>query len=512
MLFNSPEFLLVFFPATLLGFFLLARLSTETAAAWLGIASLVFYGWWSLDAVPLLVGSICSNFAVSRWLVPTASLSEQTRRYLMYGAVGANLALLGFFKYANFFVDNMNAGLVASGGSAVEALNIALPIGISFYTFTQIAFLVDCWKGKVAERNFSHYLLFVTYFPHLIAGPVLHHSQMMPQFASAQTYRFNSRTVFAGLTIFALGLAKKVIIADSLADFVNPAFEQAALGETVSFVDGWAAAVGYALQLYFDFSGYSDMAIGISLCFGVQLPINFNAPYRATSIIEFWRRWHISLSTFLRDYLYIPLGGNKLGPVRRHLNLFITMVLGGLWHGASWNFVLWGALHGLFLAVNHAWRRITGPARFGLLGRCAAWFVTFTCVCIAWVLFRAADLTTAASIYRGMMGLNGVVLPEQVANLVPFLKSMVYTVGKMPTLGGGSVMGVFEQLVITVFGLAVALFAKQVVALSTSARLGLICLGAGFAMHSIFFALPKEFSKRGPSTLLTAGVGQTSAG
>jgi alginate O-acetyltransferase complex protein AlgI len=493
MLFNSPEFLLAFFPATLLGFFLLARLSTEAAAAWLGAASLVFYGWWSLEAVPLLLGSIGCNFAVSRWLVPTAPLSEQARRHLMYGAVATNLALLGFFKYANFFVDNMNAGLGASGGSAVEALSIVLPIGISFYTFTQIAFLVDGWKGKVAERNFSHYLLFVTYFPHLIAGPVLHHSQMMPQFASAQTYRFNPRTVFAGLTIFSVGLAKKVIVADSLADFVNPAFDQAALGETVSFIDGWAAAVGYALQLYFDFSGYSDMAIGISLCFGVQLPINFNSPYRATSIIDFWRRWNISLSTFLRDYLYIPLGGNKLGPVRRHINLFITMVFGGLWHGASWNFVLWGALHGIFLAVNHAWRHFTGAARFGIAGRCAAWFITFICVCIAWVLFRAADLTTAASIYRGMMGLNGVVLPEQVANLLPFLKSMIYTVGKMPTLGAGSVMGVFEQLVITVFGLAIALLGKQAIELSSNARLGLICLGAGFAMHSIFFALPKEF-------------------
>jgi alginate O-acetyltransferase complex protein AlgI len=268
----------------------------------------------------------------------------------------------------------------------------------------------------VKERKFIHYLLFVTYFPHLIAGPVLHHAQMMPQFAKPSTYRPDYDKIALGVAIFAIGLAKKVLIANSLAEYADGYYRGIEQGLTPPIVVSWFGTLAYTFQIYFDFSGYSDMAIGLSLFFGVRLPVNFFSPYKSTSIIEFWRRWHISLSTFLRDYLYFPLGGNRNGPTRRYVNLLITMVLGGLWHGANWTFVLWGTAHGLMLIVNHAWRNFrsagTKPARElsraqSRLRICAAWFVTFFCVNASWVLFRAKTLEEAARVYRGLFGFNG---------------------------------------------------------------------------------------------------------
>ncbi|VWX58011.1 Alginate O-acetyltransferase complex protein AlgI [Burkholderiales bacterium 8X] len=408
MLFNSYAFIFFFFPLVVLGFFLIGARNVRAAAGFLALASLFFYGWWSIEALPLLVASICFNYWAGLKLTPAPDRSDRSRKRFLILVLAINLGVLAVFKYANFFVGNVNEGLAASGLAPLPLLHIALPIGISFYTFTQIAFLVDCWQGKVRERSFIHYVLFVTYFPHLIAGPVLHHAQMMPQFANPSTYRIDADKVALGLGIFTFGLAKKLLIADPMGQYADLMFNGVHNGVLPSLYTAWFGVLAYTLQIYFDFSGYSDMAIGLSLCLGVQLPLNFNSPYKSTSIIEFWRRWHISLSTFLRDYLYVPLGGNRKGPARRYLNLFLTMLLGGLWHGAAWTFVIWGALHGAYLMINHLWvakvRRGRPASRFGhVLG----WMLTFVCVMIAWVVFRAESMHAAVAVYQGMLGLHG---------------------------------------------------------------------------------------------------------
>ncbi|MFZ3032626.1 MAG: MBOAT family O-acyltransferase [Parvibaculum sp.] len=324
-------------------------------------------------------------------------------------AVASNLLLLGYYKYADFF----GASIASLFNLPSPFDQILLPLGISFFTFTQIAFLVDTYKGKASEYNYIHYLLFVSYFPHLIAGPILHHKQMMPQFAKAETYRIDAENISVGLTIFAIGLIKKVLIADRLSLIATPIFSASLHDGHPAFVEAWAGALAYTLQLYFDFSGYSDMAIGLSRIFNIKLPLNFNSPYKATNIIEFWRRWHITLSTFLRDYLYIPLGGNRKGKRRRYINLFLTMLLGGLWHGAAWTFVAWGALHGVYLIINHGFRAAHQRSgmllgRFQKLGTLAAGILTFLVVVVGWVVFRAENFHSAQVMLTGMFGGFGV--------------------------------------------------------------------------------------------------------
>ena len=396
----------------LLGFFQLARLSPRYAAAWLALASLFFYGYWNPAYIGLLLVSIVANYSFGTWIAKAGVKGgARVRKRLLVAALAANLLLLSYYKYANFFLGAVNdvAGTHWSFGE------IILPLGISFFTFTQIAFLVDIYQGKVKEYNFVHYLLFVTYFPHLIAGPILHHKEMMPQFAHAATYRFNANNLALGMTIFVLGLAKKVVLADAFAEFPGPIFAAVHEGGQPMLFEGWIAALSYTLQLYFDFSGYSDMAIGLSLMFGVRLPLNFHSPYKSVNIIEFWRRWHITLSRFLRDYLYIPLGGNREGKLRRYFNLMATMLLGGLWHGAGWTFVVWGGLHGVYLAINHGWQTFKqglGWGEGGWLMRKLSLLLTFLAVVVAWVFFRAPDFSSATSVLSGMAGLNGISLSE----------------------------------------------------------------------------------------------------
>lgn len=409
MLFNSHIFIFGFLPVVVVGFYLLARLSHKLAAFWLAAASLLFYGWWDVRFVGLLLASIGFNFGVG--YVLGKQLSTLLKPLLIV-AIGINLLVLGYFKYANFFIENLGQ-LV---GTAVIAREYILPLGISFFTFTQIAFLVDTYQAKVKEYNFIHYLLFVTYFPHLIAGPVLHHKDMMPQFARPATYQFNPENLLVGLTIFFIGLFKKVVLADGIAKFVGPVFAAHYAGIGLTFLDAWGGALCYSLQLYFDFSGYSDMAIGLSRLFGVVLPINFHSPYKAVNIIEFWRRWHITLSHFLRDYLYFPLGGNRKGGRRRYANLLLTMVLGGLWHGAGWTYIVWGAVHGGYLVINHGWQQLckrywqppSSPVLHGL-----SVLLTFLAVVVAWVVFRADSISTAVGILKAMAGLNGFALPVE---------------------------------------------------------------------------------------------------
>lgn len=414
MLFNSQSFLLLFLPAVLAGFFLLGRRSTVAAAWWLAVASLFFYGYWNPRLLPLLLASVVLNYRFG------VLLRNRPRRRWLAAGVAANLLALGWFKYAGFLAATVHLPIPA----------IVLPVGISFFTFTQIAFLVDTFQGKVSESRFVHYVLFVTYFPHLVAGPVLHHKEMMPQFADPRIYRPRALDFAVGATIFFAGLAKKVLIADNIAPYANAVFNH---GGSPSLLVAWGGVLAYAFQLYFDFSGYSDMAIGLSRLFGVRLPLNFNSPYQAANISQFWRCWHMTLSRFLRDYLYLPLGGNRRGKVRRYANLMATMLLGGLWHGAGWNFVIWGGLHGLYLAVHHAWTALRLP----LERRCAT-AITFLAVCYAWVFFRATDLHGALAMARGMSGANGIALPDAFASRLGSLLPAMERLGVTFYGGGGS--------------------------------------------------------------------------
>ena len=365
----------------------------------LAAASLFFYGAWRPVYLLLLIVSIAVNFALGLRME-----DPLRRRAIGTFGVALNLAVLCYFKYTNFIFDSLNT----LTGAPLPFVNIVLPLGISFFTFQQIAYLVDVMRGVKVERDIVSYTLFVSFFPHLIAGPLVHHAEMIPQFKRGRTGR-SALLAARGLAIFAAGLFKKVVIADNLAQFVSPVFAHLDAGGGVATSWAWLATLAYSLQIYFDFSGYSDMAIGLALLFGIRLPVNFRSPYQATSIIEFWRRWHITLSRFLRDYLYIPLGGKRLGEQRRYINLLVTMLLGGLWHGAGWNFLVWGGLHGLYLSINHLWRGWRGSkpevSIAGLVVKGACWAITFFAVVVAWVFFRAK---TAAGAWQMLQGLFGV--------------------------------------------------------------------------------------------------------
>src|SRR5437762_6678539 len=395
MLFSTYTFLFQFLPATVLAFAAARRHSPRAGIMVLAGASLFFYGAWRPVYLLLLIGSIAVNFGFGLRM-------EDPLRRRAAGSFGValNLAVLCYFKYTNFIFDSLNV----LTGVPLPFVNIILPLGISFFTFQQIAYLVDVMRGARVERDIVSYTLFVSFFPHLIAGPLVHHAEMIPQFKRGRTGR-SALLAARGLAIFAAGLFKKVVIADNLAQFVSPVFAHLDAGGGVTTPWAWLATLAYSLQIYFDFSGYSDMAIGLALLFGIRLPVNFRSPYRAASIIEFWRRWHITLSRFLRDYLYIPLGGNRLGGQRRYVNLMVTMLLGGLWHGAAWNFFIWGGLHGLYLCINHLCRGRHGePKRTPPLAKALGWIVTFFCVVIAWVFFRARTAGGAWQMLQGLFG------------------------------------------------------------------------------------------------------------
>ncbi len=412
MLFNSQEFLLVFLPMTLAGFYLLRALGGGSSnLAWLTLASLFFYGWWNPSYIPLLVGSTAANFALGRLI---DRREDRWRRHLLALGIAGNLALIAVYKYAGFFASNLNQVF----GTDLPVSHAAIPLGISFFTFQQIVYLCDVHARKMPRHSYFDHLLVVSFFPHLIAGPIVHVKELLPQFTSPRQARATHARFSVGLTILMIGLFKKVVLADGIAVYADPVFTAAAAGQAVGMLTAWGGALAYTCQLYFDFSGYSDMAVGLAVLFGVRLPINFFSPYKTTSIIEFWRRWHISLSRFLRDYLYVPLGGSRRGPGRRYVNLLITMLLGGLWHGAGWTFVLWGGLHGLYLVVNHLWRSLRhrlGIDRPSRAGAFAGWLLTFLSVVVAWVLFRAESLDAARHMLAGMAGLNGVDLPANLA-------------------------------------------------------------------------------------------------
>lgn len=395
MLFNSYPFIFFFLPAVFVGYYaLLHRRMLLGAKGYLVAASLLFYSWWNVTYLPLILGSMLFNYVIGNSLNDNHRWLKMHKKGLLAFGIAANLALLGYFKYTDFFLETVNS----LTGASMPMLHLALPLAISFFTFQQIAYLVDSYRKETKEYDFLNYALFVTFFPQLIAGPIVHHAEMMPQFASRWNLVKNYRHIAAGLFIFSIGLFKKVILADTFATWANAGFEHAAL---LNAAEAWMASLSYTFQLYFDFSGYTDMAIGAALLFNIKLPLNFNSPYKALSIQEFWHRWHLTLSRFLRDYVYIPLGGNRHGNVHTHLNLFLTFLLGGIWHGAGWTFVIWGVLHGIGIVVHRIWKN-AGKAMPPL----PAWILTFGFVNITWVFFRATSWEQALQMLGAMFALS----------------------------------------------------------------------------------------------------------
>jgi alginate O-acetyltransferase complex protein AlgI len=396
MLLNSYEFIFAFLPLSLVVYYALRPLGASAGALTMLVLSVVFYWFWAGANTVLLVISIVTNFALAHCIWRGQSRPRVALRWLLLGIV-LNLGYLGYFKYSHFVVEQIL-------GVKSAYLAQVLPLGISFFTFTQLMYLTDLYRGRAKLESPFVYGAFVTLYPHLPAGPLYHYSEIMPQL-KAPAERAFWEDLSVGWTIFVFGLAKK-ILADRFAPIADAAFSAPADGLTV--YAAWAGVLGYSLQIYFDFSGYTDMAIGIARMFGIVFPENFRSPYKATDIIDFWRRWHMTLSRFLRDYVYIPLGGNRYGEARRFTNILLTMLIGGLWHGANWTFILWGGLHGAFLVINHAWRLL--PARVAIPTALSI-ALTFCCVTLAWVPFRARDLAQTATIFQAMLGIGARALP-----------------------------------------------------------------------------------------------------
>lgn len=406
MLFNSGAFLFVFLPLTLIVFHLAKEKGVvREFQVWvLLLASAFFYTWWNPPYLALLIISISINYALG--LLIAARFFPSL--FLIVG-LASNLGLIGYFKYAGFLIQNAN---IALGEMVFVVPDILLPLGISFFTFQQIAYLVDIKRGSPGETSFPRYALFVSFFPQLIAGPIVHYRTFGPQISTLGRSGLTYENVTVGLSIFIIGLFKKVVIADNLSSFANPLFSATGRPE---FFEAWGGVLAYTFQIYFDFSGYSDMAIGLGRLFGIVLPVNFASPYKAGNIIEFWRRWHITLSRFLTEYLYIPLGGNRLGRLRQFVNVMVTMLLGGLWHGANWTFVVWGGFHAFLLILNHLYRLICPnwrtPSRYW---RGVGWALTFLSIVVTWVFFRADNLGRSFEILAAMSGANGISVPTQI--------------------------------------------------------------------------------------------------
>lgn len=405
MLFNSYVFILVFLPIVLTSYYLLIRLkNTYYTKGFLVLASLFFYSYWEISFLPILLFSITFNFLTAEWMNKTEKF--KLRKTLLIIGIIFNLCFLGYFKYMDFFITNINNAFQTD----FALLKLALPLGISFVTFQKIAFLVDTYRGETKGYHIIDYAFFVTFFPQLIAGPIVHHKEIIPQLLDENKFKVNFDNISRGAYIFALGLFKKVMIADTFAKWANDGYNNVA---ALSLYDSWVTTLSYTFQLYFDFSGYCDMAIGLALLFNIRLPINFNSPYKALDIQDFWRRWHMTLGRFFTQYVYIPLGGSRNGSFRTYLNIFIIFFLSGFWHGAGWTFVIWGILHGVASIIYRFW------SGFNIrLPKVIAWFITFMFVHLAWVFFRSPDIATAKQMLSIMFNIGGFVFPERIANLI----------------------------------------------------------------------------------------------
>lgn len=413
MLFNSYEFIFAFLPITFfIYFYLNNKRLIDISKGFLVFSSLFFYSWWNISYLPIILSSMFINYLIGGLLsnIVDKGAKNLSRKSVLVVGIIANLSLLGYFKYFDFFLENVNYSL----GTDISLLHLTLPLAISFFTFQQIAYLVDSYRKETKEYDFLNYALFVTFFPQLIAGPIVHHKEMMPQFANIRNKVISYRNIAKGVFVFSIGLFKKVVIADTFSVWATAGFDSSV---PLNFFEAWATSLSYTFQLYFDFSGYTDMAIGLALLFNIRLPINFNSPYKATNIQDFWRRWHITLSRFLKDYIYIPLGGNRKGEFRTYANLLMTFVLGGIWHGAGWTFVFWGFLHGIALVIQRAWNQ-TGLR----LWKWLAWLITFNFVNIGWVFFRAKEWDDAVHVLSAMFSFDYIVLPGSLKSHLISLK------------------------------------------------------------------------------------------
>lgn len=469
MLFNSAEFLFLFLPIALAGFYFIGNQNRGAALLWLTACSLVFYAVWRPLNVLLIAPSIAINYILARILLAWSEKHPARGRLVLIAGIIFNLCFLGYFKYMNFFREVANDTFGA--GFVMEA--VVLPLGISFITFQKIAFLVDVHVGRVSEFRFRDYALFVLFFPQLIAGPIVHYREMMPQFATA-TCRFVARDTAVGLSLLVLGLFKKLVLADAIAPMVSPIYASAGSGVNPDLFTAWMAALGFTLQIYFDFSGYTDMAIGLARCFGIRLPANFNSPLKATGMIDYWSRWHMTLTRFLTAYLYNPVslavarrrmaaGKPAFSPRNPTLSGFIatlaaptllTMLVSGIWHGAGYTFLVWGLLHGLLLCVNHAWRFLRKGRPSSPLW---TWPLTFICVAVTMVIFRAPTLTVAGNILAGMAGLHHVALPAGIMDRLGSLGTALSGLGvARSVLTGG---GAFLTTTAVILGLTVIVLA-----------------------------------------------------
>ncbi len=410
MLFHSYEFFYVFLPIIFFLYFYLNKKHLPSPGIYLLIlGSLFFYGWWNANYLPLILLSISANYAFGVSISRHNTEEKSYKKLILIVGLIFNITLIACFKYLDFFINNINYLF----STHILMLNLQLPLAISFFTFQQIAFLTDCYKGEIKDHNFRNYLLFVSFFPQLIAGPIVRYKEMVPQFTSAERKRINYRNVALGLFFFSIGLLKKLGLSDHLAVFANQGFSQP---NNPTFIEAWIASLSFTFQIYFDFSGYIDMAMGAALLLNIQLPINFDSPYKALDIQSFWRKWHITLGRFLREHVYIPLGGDRKGNWNLFFCLMITFLIGGLWHGASWTFVFWGLLHGIAVAINRVWQQ------FGFrLNKLIAWFITFNFLNVTWIFFRATEFNDAFAIIKGMLGFNGVLLPTAIASRISFL-------------------------------------------------------------------------------------------
>ena len=424
MLFNSPEFIFIFIPLVLVFASLTQNYISKEANIYIVIlSSIFFYGFWNISYVPLLLGSVLFNFLIHKKI--------KDPRFLITGLI-INISVLLFFKYTNFFIDNLS--LIVDKKST--NYQITLPLAISFFTFQQIAFIIDSYKNKTSKFSLHEYMLFITFFPQLIAGPIVRFHQFMPQLKSNKL-NISLENISIGTVIFSIGLFKKIVLADQLGIVSDNVFSHSNQ-HTLSFFESWGGLLAFTFQIYFDFSGYSDMAIGLGQMFGIKLPLNFNSPYKSKSIIDFWRRWHISLSSFLKEYIYIPLGGNRKGIFFKYINILIVMIIGGIWHGAGWNFILWGLSHGILLVINHEINRNNLKAPLPTLVR---QIITFFLIAINWVLFRSENLLSVKNFYSGMIGQNGFYLDHRLEKFLPFTSSIITFEGLH--IGSFNLVGVF---------------------------------------------------------------------
>ena len=471
----------MFLPITLIIYFLLNKYNKNILAkSWLIIASLYFYSYFNKIYLILIIVSILVNYFIGTELNMKTNNVIRRKVLLIFGVL-FNLGALGYFKYYDFFIENINYIFKTN----FNLLHIMLPLGISFFTFQQLSYVVDSYHRKNLNYDFLSYCLFVTFFPQLIAGPIVLPAEMLPQFESEKNKKVNWENMNRGLYMFSIGLAKKVIIADTIAHFANAGFD---MMESLNFVEAWLTSVSYTLQLYFDFSGYCDMAMGIGMMFNIILPINFNSPYKSTNIQEFWRKWHITLGRFMTNYLYIPLGGNRKGELKTLRNLFIVFLASGIWHGAGWNFVIWGMLHGICILIHRIWKN-TGRKLPKLIG----WFITINLVNIFWVFFRAENLQSAIKVLKGMADINGFIYllknSTRVLEITEELRKMA-----AERLGG---LGNKEGILILIISIILAFLVKN-----SHEKMKNFKIKIDYSFEILFYMIFSIFSLTGMSTFL----------